>query len=234
MPRDQERLRAWRATNRDRIIAHQVRDRERYRREAIAHYGGRCCSCDQNHPGFLSLDHVDGGGTAHRVVIGGGGSVTYRWLAQQGYPDGYRVLCLNCNLGVAKCGQDLATLDRMRTLWRDEHRLPPPTGTATQIKAANKYRRLAADVISRYGGECGCCGEDFPLYLAIDHVEQGSGNSQRLLAGAPKGGHNFYRWLRRSGFPAGFRVLCHNCNFGVSQVGSVEDLRRALRPEVAS
>lgn len=47
--------------------------------------------------GFLSLDHVNGGGHRQRRELGGGGFWT--WLAKNNYPPGFRVLCHNCNVG---------------------------------------------------------------------------------------------------------------------------------------
>jgi hypothetical protein len=69
---------------------------------AFVAYGGPHCSC----PGcpeqssvldFLTIDHIDGGGNRHRREIGHGGVSIYRWLKNNGYPVGYRVLCYNCN-----------------------------------------------------------------------------------------------------------------------------------------
>jgi hypothetical protein len=51
---------------------------------------------------FLTIDHIDGGGTKHRQSLGAraSGSYFYRWLRDHGYPTGYRVLCFNCNCGI--------------------------------------------------------------------------------------------------------------------------------------
>lgn len=43
------------------------------------------------------MDHIDGAGREHRREIGQGANALYRWLAKNGYPDGFRVLCHNCN-----------------------------------------------------------------------------------------------------------------------------------------
>jgi hypothetical protein len=31
------------------------------------------------------------------------------------------------------------------------------------------------------------------------------------------GGYRAYRWLKDRGYPGGFRVLCHNCNFATTR-----------------
>lgn len=71
------------------------------RREVISHYSDdtlRCGCCGENRFEFLTLDHVEGGGNAHRREVGKNSIMFWRWLKNQGYPPGYRVLCYNCNL----------------------------------------------------------------------------------------------------------------------------------------
>ena len=61
---------------------------------------------------------------------------------------------------------------------------------------------------------CACCGERAIQFLTIDHIS-GSGRAHRRELAETAGvkpGSDFYRWLKRSGFPAGYRVLCFNCN----------------------
>ena len=71
--------------------------------EAMAAYskGSKpsCACCGETHIEFLNIDHQKGGGTKHRTSLGhsGRGNSFYRWLKKNGYPDGYRVLCANCN-----------------------------------------------------------------------------------------------------------------------------------------
>jgi len=70
---------------------------------AFSAYGGyKCACCGETTIEFLSLDHVAGGGNAHRVSVSGtksGGGRIYLWLKRNGYPSGYQVLCMNCNFG---------------------------------------------------------------------------------------------------------------------------------------
>lgn len=68
-------------------------------------------------------------------------------------------------------------------------------------------RRLRADVLAGYGGKCVCCGTTHVEFLTIDHVA-GGGTRHRKL----KGGHGVYVELRRLGYPAGYRIMCWNCN----------------------
>jgi len=81
------------------ICCEKVRQRSiKVRLEVFAHYGAVCECCGESEPDFLSIDHINGGGTAHRKSIGIGRSI-YMWLKVQDYPAGYRVLCFNCNCG---------------------------------------------------------------------------------------------------------------------------------------
>lgn len=56
-----------------------------------------CACCGESALAFLALDHVNGGGHKQRQELGGGGF--YVWLRKNNYPEGFQVLCHNCNLG---------------------------------------------------------------------------------------------------------------------------------------
>lgn len=71
--------------------------RRRYRQEAFDAYGGKCACCGEARYEFLTIDHPDGGGRKEREANSVWGPNFARWLARQGYPAGYRVLCHNCN-----------------------------------------------------------------------------------------------------------------------------------------
>jgi hypothetical protein len=77
------------------------------RLEVFTHYCGggtphcQCPGCQTTYIGFLQLDHVNGDGAAHRKEnnLGTGGPRLWRWLRANGYPEGFQVLCCNCNHG---------------------------------------------------------------------------------------------------------------------------------------
>lgn len=71
--------------------------RAKVRREVIEAYGGKCACCGESEAAFLAIDHIDGGGKAHLASIGGASSLIY-WLRKNGYPEGFQVLCHNCNM----------------------------------------------------------------------------------------------------------------------------------------
>lgn len=72
----------------------QRQTRIRRRQRVLTHYGGVCECCGEDRYEFLSIDHIEGGGTQHRKKVG---SNIDRWLIKEGFPEGYRVLCHNCN-----------------------------------------------------------------------------------------------------------------------------------------
>jgi len=86
--------------------------RRRLKLDVLRHYSFgemKCACCGDDHVEFLTIDHIDGGGADHRRSLGkgniahGGGSF-YPWLARNGYPPGYRVLCQNCNFSMGVFG----------------------------------------------------------------------------------------------------------------------------------
>lgn len=97
-PKWKKWYKAWKAKTD--FADHQRAYRERLRLQAIQHYGGKCKCCGESILAFLVIDHINGGGTRQRKRSGLSGTQIYRWLKKRGYPDGFRVLCHNCNWGV--------------------------------------------------------------------------------------------------------------------------------------
>jgi len=103
--------------------------------------------------------------------------------------------------------------------------MAPDELAAFRRKEADKSLRLSSalreEVFAAYGGKrCACCGEAEPLFLSIDHVDN-DGAQMRRSGTHSRGGTQFYQWLRKNGFPAGFQVLCMNCNLGKHRNGGV-------------
>ena len=70
--------------------------------EVFSHYSNStpvCATCGETDILVLCLDHINGGGSKHRKILGVvGGAAFYRKLRKDEYPTGYQVLCANCNL----------------------------------------------------------------------------------------------------------------------------------------
>ena len=75
------------------------------RAEVMAAYGGACKCCGEDEDAFLCIDHISNDGAAHRRETGGGGAKTYEWLRRNGFPEGFQVLCHNCNQAKFRLGE---------------------------------------------------------------------------------------------------------------------------------
>lgn len=67
--------------------------------ELLSHYSNnslKCACCGESIFEFLTIDHINGGGNKHRKSFSGS---FYEWLKKNDFPEGYQVLCYNCNCG---------------------------------------------------------------------------------------------------------------------------------------
>lgn len=105
----------WQKTFRSRHPGYQERykdsrrsERVRLKIETLVMYGGDppvCACCNEGMLEFLTLDHTNGGGNEERRQgKHKGGAQQYRRLRIAGWPDGYRVLCWNCNAAIGMYG----------------------------------------------------------------------------------------------------------------------------------
>lgn len=62
----------------------------------LDHYDHRCACCGESRAEFLTIDHINGGGLAHRRSLKM--PSIDRWLIAQNFPEGFQLLCWNCNL----------------------------------------------------------------------------------------------------------------------------------------
>ena len=71
--------------------------------EVMSYYSNgsiKCAHCGFDNLNALTLDHIADNGAQQRRDLGfpKGGIRMYRWLKANDFPDGYQVLCANCNL----------------------------------------------------------------------------------------------------------------------------------------
>lgn len=104
LPLARQRSREKNRKYRDVAIERNRLRRKTLRSEVIAAYGGKCVcpNCPETNEKFLTIDHINNDGAAHKRQIGRAG--LYRWLKQNGFPEGFQVLCWNCNCGRAVYG----------------------------------------------------------------------------------------------------------------------------------
>jgi hypothetical protein len=82
----------WRATNKLKVLYH------------YSDGNLKCNCCGEAHFEFLTIDHIDNSGKDHRRKLAksydyrkiSAGEV-YRDIIKKNYPDGFQVLCYNCN-----------------------------------------------------------------------------------------------------------------------------------------
>jgi hypothetical protein len=97
------------STTPDKRAASQRRYNARLRTQVIEAKGGKCECCGDSEPRFLTLDHVNGDGAAHRRQYGdNAGNSTqaiYRWVRDHPCDPAFRLLCYNCNCGRGASGR---------------------------------------------------------------------------------------------------------------------------------
>jgi hypothetical protein len=162
----------------------------------------KCDICGELHIEFLCIDHIDDNGASHRRELGPGGGRIYRYLLNNNFPEGYQVLCNNCNY--------LKEYDRLHS---KEY--------SKQIHAnivRNQRLRIRLQTLYWYSDglmECECCKEKDIRLLTIDH--KNGGGKKEMSKNHYK---NVYEYLYYNNYPEnGYRVLCWNCNKSHGQYG---------------
>lgn len=90
-----------------RVSGNKNRYKARRRYEVLCHYSNTpypsCSCCGEFRLEFLTMDHVQQCGS--KVKTGGrGGSALIDFLIRKHFPEGFRVLCANCNLSRGNYG----------------------------------------------------------------------------------------------------------------------------------
>lgn len=88
---------------RPRKLAKQREYRQRAKLEALTHYSiveyPICALCGITDMDILCLDHINNDGSKQRAERGDPlGKNLYYYLKKKGFPDGFQVLCFNCNM----------------------------------------------------------------------------------------------------------------------------------------
>lgn len=169
----------------------------------LGHYGGKCACCAVADYDILTIDHCDGfAGVGPR-----GGHQLTSWLKRNNYPEGFRVLCFTCNFVLGHHGYCVHSELTQRHLMR---RGTGPKAAKEAERKKRYNRELKRQALLRYGElRCGDCPEDHLECLTLDHINQDGATHRR----ADKNAHSLYAWLRRRGYPPGYRILCFNCNW---------------------
>lgn len=161
--------------------------------QCLDHYGHKCVwpECEITQSEFLAFDHINGGGGKHRKEMGGNKIVS--WIIKNDFPDSIQLLCHNHNRLKEKIRKKENTSNKQHDIVMRRH-----------------YVKLRSEIFTHYGLKCACCPENNLDVLEIDHIG-GDGAEWRLSTGVHSG-QATYQWLKKKGFPSGFRTLCANCN----------------------
>jgi hypothetical protein len=106
-----EYQRDYRNANREELCAYQREWNQRRKRAVVAAYGGACACCGESNIAFLTVDHIDGykkGSGEPRA-----GNKLYGWLAKQDFPNGFQILCWNCNAAKGMFGACPHTVEKI-------------------------------------------------------------------------------------------------------------------------
>ena len=106
---------------------------------------------------FLNIDHIEGRAKYRHDRSFKGGKL-YRFLKNQNCPDGFQVLCWNCNV---KKHLDVV--------------MQKPSGSNATQEARRITRLIKSEVFSAVSKgklECACCKENSGInLLTVDHIE---------------------------------------------------------------
>lgn len=88
--------------NKPRRLEHTKNYQRHLKIKVFTHYSKgtpKCACCGEKEIKFLSVDHINNGGAKHRKELGivGGGIRFYFWLQKNKLPEGFQILCHNCN-----------------------------------------------------------------------------------------------------------------------------------------
>jgi hypothetical protein len=192
-----DRCKKYRKMNREKIILRNKFKRFKLKVMAFHIYSNRtmaCVLCGNSNFSQLALDHINGNGTKHRQSNPKANCDMYRLVKTLKYPNGYRVLCNNCN--------QLEALKRLTIVhtYMAKHRA--------------KYKLKALEAYSNGKVKCKLCDVNDCRVLTLDHMNGGGRKELRELK--IKGGAAYYKHLRDHNYPNKdtMRVLCFNHNSG--------------------
>lgn len=160
-----------------------------------------CNECGVNISEFLCVDHINNNGVDHRKEIGIGGDKIYRYLINNNFPNGYQILCNNCNY--------------LKEYIRIQYK--PKSQTKYAITIRNQRHNIRLQTLYWYSNgsmQCDCCNNDDIRLLTIDHIN--GGGKQHVIKDNIT---NLYEYLYYNNYPDGYKVLCWNCNKSYGQYG---------------
>ena len=182
----------YQKSNPEKVKIYAKTSRKKLKLEVFNYYCNndvKCQYCDEKELCILTVDHINGGGRQHTKEVGS----LYPWLKLNGYPEGFQILCWNCQF-------------RKKNL-----EAKPLNPTVRQLQKAAYVQKTKHEILEQYGKICSC-GESDEIVLTLDHVDDDGAEHRRSIDCR---GFNFYIWLRKNEYPNNppLKVLCANCQF---------------------
>lgn len=200
----QDYLKQYYKDNRDILLLNAKIKQLNDRYEVLYWYSNglmKCNECGEQHHEFLCIDHIDDSGAAHRKLLGEGGNRIYKYLLKNNFPEGYQVLCNNCNY--------------LKEYGRNQNKLK--SNTIYAITMRKQRLNIKLQTLYWYSNglmRCDCCGNNDLRLLTFDHIN--GGGKQHVLKNKIK---HLYEYLYYNNYPDGYKVLCWNCNKSYGQYG---------------
>jgi hypothetical protein len=214
-------------------------------------YGGKCACCGESRLEFLCVDHINNDGKQHRKTFrwSGCGRDIYKWLRDNNYPEGFQVLCFNCNHSKGLFGEcahnptfsfiksevnsnrlgnntKVCIQCGLEKNIQDFHVHSNRNGkTYSHCKVCHNNRvrvssrKLKVECLENYGGAICQCCGETKIEFLTIDHINRDGTPHRKEISKDGKGAHIYRWLKKNNFPSGFRVLCMNCNFSIGHFG---------------
>lgn len=101
-----EKVKKYKERHPDKVKEWGIKSKQKLKTKALILYGGtppKCACCGEKEIDFLTMDHINGGGNKHRKTESNPTNI-YQWLKSNEYPQGFRVLCMNCNWAIGVHG----------------------------------------------------------------------------------------------------------------------------------
>lgn len=95
------KLKEWHNSHPEGQILYSKNYRNSIKEKIFDHYGWKCACCGETIKEFLTIDHVNGGGSKQKKILGSNHQV-WLWIIKNDFPDNFQTLCMNCNFAKGK------------------------------------------------------------------------------------------------------------------------------------
>jgi len=218
-----QRKKQKRETFGDEVRAKEREYRRSVRQRAVNMLGGECAVCGEKDLPFLAIDHIFNDGAEDRKRYQGLTQFACAIIAGRTDNTRLQVLCHNHNK--EKQLQLLSEIDRndtpnnKRTKKCTQCHIVKPIGefvkdrykslgrkSECKLCTSSRHEARRTQVFKKLGNKCACCGNDNPLHLEVDHVNEDGAEHRKVCKNVD------LDILAGRIDLSGFQLLCANCN----------------------